>query len=390
MKTSLLSKFLILSVIAINIVACKDSKPQFTIEGKIGNAETMTLYLERRGINSAETLDSVKLDKDGSFEFTQVAPGYPEFYLLKLNGQTINLAIDSTETISINASKETFATDYNVDGSKSSSDVKEIVLTQNKLSKQLSSLKKQFDNKEINQELYVSESIKAIDEYKEKAKEFIFSDLQALSSYFAAFQKVDDYLIFDPYDKKDLRIFQAIATSWDQHRPESPRAEHIKNFTLNILAQIRQDMNNEDNIKRLESLVSTESGAYYNIDLPNIKNENISLASLQGKVTILDFTIYKSDFSPAHNMLINDVYLKNKDKVEVYQVSFDSDKHTWQNSATNLPWNCVRDENSLGSDLIIKYNITNFPSTFLLNRKGEIVKRLSANDDLSKEVQKLF
>ena len=134
MKTSLLSKFLILSIIAINIVACKDSKPQFTIEGKISNADTTVLYLEKRGINSSETLDSIKLDEDGNFKFTQATPGYPEFYLLKLNGQTINLAIDSTETITIDASKETFAADYNVEGSESSSDVKEIVLTQNKLS----------------------------------------------------------------------------------------------------------------------------------------------------------------------------------------------------------------------------------------------------------------
>ena len=202
MKTSFLSKFLILSVIAINIVACKDSKPQFTIEGKIGNADTTTLYLEKRGLNSTEVLDSIKLDKEGNFKFVQATPGYSEFYLLRLNNQSINLAVDSTETIRINAPKETFSTDYQIEGSKSSSEVKEIVLMQNELSKRISTLKKQFDSKEITQEIYVTEANKAINDYKEKAKGFVLSNLQGLSSYFALFQKVDTYLIFDPYDKK--------------------------------------------------------------------------------------------------------------------------------------------------------------------------------------------
>lgn len=389
MKTSFLFKSLVLCIVAMVIVSCKENKPHFVIEGKISNADTTMLYLERRGLNNTKVIDSVRLEKDGEFRFEQASLDYPEFYLLKLNNQAINLAIDSTETIIVNAPKETFALDYTVEGSKSSEYIKDIVLSQNKLSKTLSELKKQFDSKGINQEQYISEAQKAVNEYKGKALSLIYSDFHSLASYFALFQRVDDFLIFDPYDKKDLRAFQAVATVWDQYKAKSPRAEQLKNFTLSALAEIRRIENQEATIKKLES-AETESSTYYNISLPDLQNKNISLADLQDKIVILDFTMYQTDFSPAHNILLNDIYTKNKDKIEIYQVSFDSDKHAWQNSAVNLPWVCVIDEKSLSSDLIIKYNLKGFPSTFLINKKGEIVKRLSANDDLAKEVQKLF
>ena len=137
MKTSLLSKLTILSLIAIMIVACKENKPHFTIEGKISKADTTMLYLERRNLNNTEIIDSIKLDTDGNFKFTPKSIDHSEFYLLRLNGQTINLAIDSTETIIVNAPKETFAIDYTVEGSKSSSEIKNVVMLQSKLSKSL-------------------------------------------------------------------------------------------------------------------------------------------------------------------------------------------------------------------------------------------------------------
>lgn len=390
MKTSFFSKLLLLITITSFIVSCKDSGPHFSIEGKISNADTTMLYLEKRGLNSIEILDSVKLDKEGNFEFTQVSLGYPEFYLLRLDNQTINLAVDSTENILVNAPKATFATDYSVEGSESSTKIKDVVMLQYNLSNNLSNLKKQFDSKKIDQEKYVIDAQNAITEYKEKALALILEDLKGLPAYFALFQKVNDFLIFDPYDKKDLRIFQAVATTWDQYNSLSPRTEHLKNFTLNILAEIKNNKDQEENMKRLEDLVTVESSDYYNIELPDINNKNISLASFKGKAIILDFTMYQADFSPAHNILLYDVYSKNKDKVEIYQVSFDADKHAWLNTAVNLPWTRVRDEKSLASDLIIKYNLRSFPSTFLLNKNGEIVKRLDTGDDIAKEVQKLF
>lgn len=390
MKTSLLKKLPVIALAIISLVSCKDKGPHFTVEGKIANADSTMLYLERRSLNETTAIDSVKLDTDGNFKFEEPALGYPEFYLLRVGKQAINLAIDSIETVTVYASKPTFATEYTIEGSEGSVKIKDIVFAQNRLNQNVSDLRKKFENKEISQDQYVADIQGAIDEYKKKAKDLILSDYQSLASYFALFQKVDGYLIFDPYDKNDLVAFRAVATVWDQYKSKSPRAEHLKSFTLTALAELKQMANQQETIKKLENTETSDHSTFYNITLPDINNKEVSLTSLKGKVVILDFTAYQTEFSPAHNMLINDIYNKNKDKVEVYQISFDTDTHAWKNSAVNLPWICVREAKSLNSELLTKFNIQGFPTTYLLNKNGEIVKRILSTDNLAAEVQKLF
>ncbi|MDR1882133.1 MAG: AhpC/TSA family protein [Prevotella sp.] len=390
MKTFLLSKFTISVIAFLAFSSCKDNKPQFTIEGKISNADTTVLYLAKRSLTETTVIDSVKLDKDGNFKFVETNTGYPEFYLLRLNGQTINLAVDSIETITVKAPKETFALDYTIEGSDGSAKIKDIVLAQDKLSKTFSELKKKYENKDISQDEYIASVQAGVNEYKKQAKELIYSGYKNLAAYFALFQKVDNYLIFDPYDKKDISAFQAIATVWDTQYPTSPRTANLKNFTLAALSEIRKMTNEKAAIDKIATSEITDHSAYYNITLPDMHNKNASLSSSRGKVVILDFTAYQTNFSPVHNMLINKVYSKNKGNVEVYQVSFDTDVHAWQNSAVNLPWICVRDDKSLESELLTKYNVQGFPTTFIVNKKGEIVKRILSTDDLSSEVQKLL
>lgn len=390
MKTSLLSKFTILVIATITLFSCNDKKNQFVIDGTITNADTTMLYLEKRTLNETTIIDSIKLSKDGAFKFSGSRLDYPEFYLLRLDGQTINLAVDSTETITIKAQKDVFATDYTIEGSNTSEKIRDVLIAQNKLSQTFSDLSKKHENKEISQDQYTTLVLEGVNEYKEKAKDLIYSDYTSPAAYFALFQKVDNYLIFDPYDKKDLALFQAIATVWDTQYPKSPRTANLKSFTLSALAEVRKASNEAATFDRLVNTEKTDNSVYYDITLPDMQNKDISLSSLKGKVVILDFTAYQTDFSPAHNILINKVYSKHKGNVEVYQVSLDSDIHVWQNSAVNLPWICVRDQKSLASDLLTKFNIQGLPTVFLINKQGDIAKRILSSDDLSTEVQKLL
>ena len=63
---------------------------KFTVEGVVSGADGQTLYLENVGIAEVQTLDSVKLNSAGKFEFKQERPAYPDFYRLKLKNQLIN------------------------------------------------------------------------------------------------------------------------------------------------------------------------------------------------------------------------------------------------------------------------------------------------------------
>jgi peroxiredoxin len=391
MKNSIITKLSIIALVVIAFASCKDKGPHFTIEGKIAKADTTMLYLERRSLNETTVIDSVKLDADGNFKFEEPALGYPEFYLLKMDNQSINIAIDSIETVTVYTDKPNFAANYSIEGSESSIKIKNIVFAQNKLSGIVSDLRKKFESKEISQDQYIANIQSAVDEYKAKAKNLILSDdYKSMASYFALFQKVDGYLIFDPYDKNDMVAFRAVATVWDQFKSNSPRAQHLKTFTLSALAEIKQMAKQEETLKILENTKTTDFSTFYNITLPDINNKKISLSSLKGKIVILNFTAYQTDFSPAYNILINNIYDKHKENVAVYQISLDTDIHAWKNAAINLPWICVRDDQSIDSELIAKFNIQGLPTTYLLNKNGEIVKRISSTDNLATEVQKLL
>ena len=59
----------------------------------------------------------------------------------------------------------------------------------------------------------------------------------------------------------------------------------------------------------------------------------------------------------------------------------DSDLHFWKNAASNLPWACVRDPQSVYSQTAALYNVKQLPAIFILDRKGNLVKRV---DDVKK------
>ena len=86
----------------------------------------------------------------------------------------------------------------------------------------------------------------------------------------------------------------------------------------------------------------------FDIKLPNINGDSISLSSLKGKVVLLDFITYSNTRTSEHTIYLRELYTKYKEQgLEIYQVSFDADTHFWKTSADKLPWTCVLDGHSL-------------------------------------------
>lgn len=373
--------------ILFTAIACSKKEGQLIVEGKISDSDSATLYFEKRELNKITLLDSVKLNSIGDFKFEAASTAYPEFYVLRLNGQLINLAIDSAETVKVDASQKVFATGYTVQGSQVNNDLKTVVLAQYKATQSLIDLQKQFNNKEIDATAFLAGIQNIASEYKGEANKLIYANPKSPASYFALFQKINGYLFFDPYEKADYASFGAVATSWDSFYSNSPRAAHVRDFTLKAL-KIRKE--SEKMPLEIENAKEINAKDYYNIELPNVQGEPISLVSLQGKAVLLDFTVYQTKESPAHNILLNKLYTQFKPNLEIYQVSFDSDAHLWKNAAANLPWITVHDIRSMNSDLIFKYNLQGLPSVYLFNKEGSLVKRLQPTDNIDTEIKKII
>ena len=375
----------VLCVVSLVLAACK-RQADFTVEGVVSGADGQVMYLENVGVSSVETLDSVRLTAAGEFRFERPRPAYPDFYRLRLNNQLINFSIDSTETISFVADAETFATSYRVEGSENCKAIKNITLAQLDANQAIGRARRAYEADQLADTAYARQVEEAVGAYKEVARRYIYSAPMSAAAYFALFQQIDGLLLFDLYDKEDSKAYGAVATSLDHFYPESPRTKHLYNLALQSIKVIRsQRPVNLDNVKR-------EEVGYVDIELPDIQGVSRKLSALApGNIVLLNFTAYMSEWSPALNMALGELYVEYHDKgLEVYQVSLDGDVHFWKNAASNLPWTCVRDPQTVYSQVAALYNVKQLPVIFVLDRSGNLVKRVDDMKNLAAEVGALF
>lgn len=376
------------AIAALLLTAC-NSGEKFTVTGNISNADNKTIYLEAATLNGITLLDSVKLNSNGSYTFKHNRPESPEFYRLRIDNKAINIAVDSTETITVNAPYATFATDYIVEGSDNNQRIKELSLKQNDLQKQMNALVAAMRSNKISYDTFEDSVASLIKNYKDEVKmNYIFTQPNTSAAYFALFQKLNDYLIFDPLNNKDdIKCFAAVATSLERAYPHASRTKNLYNIVIKGMKNTRQPQQKTLDIPE-DKIVET---SLIDINLKDLKGESRKLTDLKGKVVLLDFTVYQTQTGAPHNMLLRELYNKYSDKgLEIYQISLDADEHFWKTSANNLPWICVRDGNGVYSTNAAVYNVQQVPSIFLINRNNELQLRGEEIKDLDKAIQSML
>ncbi|MDR3340093.1 MAG: AhpC/TSA family protein [Candidatus Symbiothrix sp.] len=364
-------------------VSCSD-KNQFTVEGFVKDGYGKQIYFENITTSSIVTLDSTKLDKLGGFKFKQVRPSAPDFYRLRMNNRFINISVDSTETITIQTDTVVFAHNYTLTGSPETEKIKDLTFLQQHTSDAYNKLQKQYDSRQITADEYVEKINEVLDDYKTKALDYIYPNPGSASAYFALFQQINGLLIFDPYDKKDIKAYGAVANVWNQYFPDAIRTKHLVGIYAEALKTIRGKQASELEAKEMNGK------DFFDISLPSLDDKEIRLTEVgEGQVILVDFTAYELKESPAHNRSLHTVYDKYRSQgFYIYQVSLDRDRHFWKNAAANLPWTCVIDPTSVYSDIAKKYNITTIPTAFILDRNGEIAERIENFGNLEQLVLK--
>lgn len=377
--------YFLFALVLIGFSAC-DNEPKFKVQGNVTGAEDKTLYFEASGLNGIVVLDSTKLNSNGGFSFAEKCPESPEFYRLRLDGKIVNFAVDSTETVQIKADAGKFDTEYTIEGSENNLKIKELVLLQAALQQKVDKL---GQNTSMPAGIMQDSLVSMVNNYKNNVKRnYIFKAPNTSYAYFALFQTLNGYMIFDALaNKEDIKCFAAVATSLNNTYPHADRSRNLYNMVIKGMKNTREPR--QETIEIDASIVS-EAGVI-DIELKDVKGVVRRLTDLKGKVVLVDFTMYNNAMSAAHNMALRELYDKYHTKgLEIYQISLDPDEHFWKTVSDNLPWVCVRDATGAYSKYVTLYSVTNLPAIFLVNRNNELSARGEDVEDIEAAIRKML
>ena len=364
---------LFLFIFLIAFSSCKDNN--FSVSGQFENASGETIIFQRLNLNGTEHIDSMKIKKDGSFEFEANKLMEPTFFQVTINpNRTLVLLIDSTENILVKGDMKAFDASVQVLQSEGS---KELL----KINKKAADLQKSIQSKlkEINdlthedsfkKEQLQGEINKEIEAYKEYIYNYIFENPRSFVSYYALFQNILDLPIFDVMDPKDHISFATLATSLNMLYPESERVKHLYQYVLDAKATMKQQKLSNILLDNAETVGSPE------IEENDIDGNKVKLSDLRGKVVLLSFWAAWDEASRKENKNILKVYNKYHSKgFEVFQVSLDKSKVLWESAIKqdNLPWINVSDLKYTSSYWARLYNINKIPANYLISKNGDLI-----------------
>ncbi len=345
---------------------CACGQSGFKVSGSVdGAADSTFMVLEESSNGRWFILDSVKTSGNGKFEISMPAPQFPDIYRLRLGDKSIYFPIDSLDNIEISTSLASFGSAYELSGSDNAAKVAEI----DKKALALSSLPTaEFDRKAA--------------EWKQELAKQILSDPSSIVAYYIINKYIGDEPLFNPVNDFDFKIIGAVTNAFNSFRPNDPRTPYMVDMVRQGLAARHRASAKADTMFVAETKL-------INIELQDVNGKMQSLQEVakHGKLLLLNFTIYSAEFSPACNKVLADAYRKYKAQgLEIFQVAIDTEEFQWRQSAVNLPWITVYDPMGPESRNFSAYNVTQLPLTYVIDRSGEIVERVTDITELDRIV----
>lgn len=373
-------------VLLASFKGCMNESNQFSVSGQIEDAADTTIVLEHLAFGSTpKAIDSVRLDKEGNFSLSGPAPTNPEFYRLRIGGQSINLSIDSTEAITIHAKLANMGANYSVQGSGNSDTIR-------LLSQMLAQMNERCERIANDRNLTLQERQEQIQQqvkaYKDRVKmDFIQNRYDRASSYYALFQTSGGMLVFDPLaDASDVTWISAVANAWTERWPNASRTQNLVNIALRGRKNTRRrviELNIDDE--------KVSEAGIIDMAFPDITGVERRLSELKGKVVVLDFTAYGLKNNQQRNIALRRLYNQYHDQgLEIYQVGLDADEHYWKTMCAKLPWICVWNPKGQANDITTIYNVQTVPTWFLIDRSNSLVGRQETLGEMETEIRKLL
>jgi len=373
-------------LIVLGLMFACGKKTNFTISGQLDGGAGKTIYFNKILISNQLPDDSVRLDKDGKFEF-KGSTSSPAFYLLKLSKNSfVTLLVDSAENAYIKGSYKNFTRDYKIKGSVGSEILLDLDNQFYAAKSKIDSLRKLYDTNKNNP--LFSSKIEEWDAYYTVVKtdhsnyvtKFVKKNPFSLASVYALYQKWDD----NSFVVNDLQTMKTAASALYSVYPKNEQVIALYNNTLQFVKA--------EQSKKLTSVLEENAVNTPNIVLPDADGREISLWSLHGKYVLVHFWSATDRASRIVNPVLSEIYTKFKNRgFEIFMVSVDNDRAAWMEAIANDNLNCINVGDMKGSyQAVTNYNIQELPFNYLLDKEGNIIAKNLKGPALNQALTKIF
>ena len=373
-----MQKILISLSVILLLSFCDGNKKNssFQLKGTLSDSKAETLYLEKLGSAKQVIIDSVILDENGNFEFTNYTPKIG-FYRIKTNDKNFAmLVLDSADKVTITGSVKDLGNTFKVEGSPETT----IFIEYNNLSKsrdiKLDSLNKAFQ--------LLMEANKM--------------DSKRMDSLSAIFETPYNSII----NQSNILMVDKISKNTNMYSSimaiQALDPDKYSDLYKSLDAGLSKKFPNDKNVimfhEVVERMLSTNVGQFApEISLPSPDGKEIALSSLKGKLVLIDF--WASWCGPCRKEMPNviKIYSKFKNKgFEIYGVSLDQDKEKWMEAITKdgINWPQVSDLKYWDNVAARIYNVQGIPYTVLIDKDGKIIAKNLRGQELEKKIAEVL
>lgn len=380
-------KRLLFAIVAMAFVlsSCsKEATTNTTISGRLVGSNADTVYLERISdtFSNPERIGAERIGADGSFAFDfNIKEGTsPRFYRLTFGDKSrpVTLVVSAGDNIKVESAGNVFL-NYSVEGSEESELIAEFSHEYFTSADELANiaenlLRESGGDPELERKAYNIARSAMLTQVR-----FVGAHQNSLAAFYAMRHRIAEQYIpqLDGYGINIVH-YRSVLEGIKERYPESP-----------YIAILERNIADSEAFARLEGEATVVS--YPDIELVDAYSNKHKLSELDGKVVLLYFW---SAYTPLCNNLnaeLKPIYNRYHDKgFEIYHVSVDADKAVWLGAVgeQKLPWPSLY----AGGDMRIAdlYNVMVVPTTFIIDRNGDIADVKADSREIERKLKSLI